>query len=73
MYEHSQGKVEHKARSVLAALYSMRDIDLLFLKITELKRCTCVPPKKEDAWRRFWADIYYYYFPPLDVDCGLWL
>jgi len=42
---YSQGKVEYKARSILAALYSMRDIDLLSSRSRRLGAGTCVNAK----------------------------
>ena len=67
---HSQGKVEHKARSILAALYSMRDIDLLFGAET----LYLLPaPAKKGVWRRLGADVYYHFsLDHVSYEVGSW-
>jgi hypothetical protein len=59
-FSKSQGKVEHKARSILAALYSNADINL-FSSLLRSRSRRAVPTSTPmlDAWRHFGADIYY--------------
>ena len=59
--EYSQGKVEYKARSILATLYSMRDIDLFSLVSRETSQ-QAVPASsfKRRCVEAFGAKLYYF-------------